>query len=386
MQLLSGDELPIRWRGRRALAFVPTLLAERDLELSQATVATTATAVADLAHAAASMPPDHLPLARLLLRTEGVASSFIEGVRAPVVDVVLAEELDAQGGTPAAWIAANLAAVTLALASADSRGLSVELLCAWHATLMTGSPVPARYVGSLRTEQGWIGGTSPLDAHLVTPPPEHLPRLLADLIDFCTLTTGDPVAQAAIAHAQFEVIHPFADGNGRIGRILIAWILTRRLSLITPPPVSTAIAGDIGGYSSGLTLFRMGQLDPWVQWFARGLSRSGAAQSAMVVEVEALQRRWREQLAAPRPGRALRSDSTAWRVLDLLPGQLLLTSRTVADELGTTPQSAVSALEHLAECGVLVEHASPSSGVRGRPRRLFVCPELLALTGSSPLR
>ena len=85
---------------------------------------------------------------------------------------------------------------------------------------MTGSPTPERYVGRIRDEQGWIGGTNPFDAHLVTPPADRLGALLDDLLAWVNRDDVDPIAQAAIAHAQFEIIHPFADGNGRIGRVL----------------------------------------------------------------------------------------------------------------------------------------------------------------------
>ena len=120
-------------------------------------------------------PTDYATLARLLLRAEGVASSFIEGVTAPVVDIVLAEAGEARRPSAAAWVAANLAAVTESIEEAHAGPLTVESLCRWHRTLMTGSPTPSRYVGAIRSEQGWIGGTSPLDAHLVTPPPEYVP-------------------------------------------------------------------------------------------------------------------------------------------------------------------------------------------------------------------
>ena len=277
----AGVEVPIRWRGRRARAFVPTSLAERDLELGAETVARAARAQASVEHGAESMPEDYAALARLLLRAEGVASSFIEGVTAPVVDVVLAEAGD-RGGSAAAWVAANLAAVTQALEEAHAGPLTVESMCRWHRTLMTGSPTPSRHVGVVRTEQGWIGGTSPLDAHLVTPPPDYVPDLLDDLVAYVNRRHVDPVSQAAIAHAQFELIHPFGDGNGRVGRVLIAWVLVRRLSLVTPPPVSTRIAADVGGYTSGLVLFRLGDHDRWVQWFADAVSGAGRAQQELV--------------------------------------------------------------------------------------------------------
>lgn len=382
-----GVEVPILWQGRRVSAFVPARLAERDLSLTAETVARSALALASVERGAEVIPNDYLPLARFLLRAEGVASSFIEGVTAPVVDVVLAEAGDRSGSSAAAWVAANLAAVTEALDEAHAAPLTVASLCEWHRTLMTGSPTPSRYVGVVRSEQGWIGGTSPLDAHLVTPPPEYLPDLLDDLIAYANGTDVDPVTQAAVAHAQFEVIHPFADGNGRVGRILIAWILVRRCSLVTSPPVSTCIAADVGGYGSGLVLFRLGQHDRWVQWFADTVSGAGRAQQELINAVARLRDEWKQRLSAPRPGaRRLRSNAAAWRALDLVPRHLVLTAPVVAAELGIPLKSAGAALHDLVAAGVLVEHGAVQPVGRGRPRRVYTSPELLGLAGSNPLR
>ncbi|MGH9274173.1 MAG: Fic family protein [Acidimicrobiales bacterium] len=383
----AGVEVPIVWRGRRARAFVPTRLADRDLTLDARAVAVAARAQAAVEHGAETMPDDYAALTRLLLRAEGVASSFIEGVTAPVVDIMLAEADGGRSPSTAAWVAANLAAVTEAIEEAHAGPLTVERLCGWHRTLMTGSPAPAQLVGVLRSEQGWIGGTSPLDAHLVTPPPDHVPALVDDLIAYVNRDDIDPVSQAAIAHAQFEIIHPFADGNGRIGRVLIAWILVRRLSLITPPPVSARIAADVGGYGSGLVLFRMGDHNAWLRWFADAVSGAGRAQQELVASVERLQREWRERLGGPRAAsRRVRSDAAAWRVLDLLPSHLVLTGPIVASELAVPLKSANAALGELVAAGVLVEHGTVQPSGRGRPGRLYTSAELLGLTGSNPLR
>lgn len=383
----AGVEIPIVWRGRRARAFVPTRLADRDLSLDARTVADAARAQAAVEHGAESMPEEFAALARLLLRAEGVASSFIEGVTAPVVDIVLAELDDRGAPSAAAWVAANLAAVAEAIEEAHAGPLTVDTLCRWHRTLMTGSPTPAQHVGALRSEQGWIGGTSPLDAHLVTPPPDEVPALLGDLIGYVNREDIDPVTQAGIAHAQFEIIHPFADGNGRVGRVLIAWILVRRLALVTPPPVSSRIAADVGGYGSGLVLFRMGDHNSWVRWFADAVSGAGRAQQELVASVDRLQRQWRERLSAPRKGtRRVRSDAAAWRALALLPRRLVLTGPIVASEIDVPLKSANAALRELVEAGILVEHGTVQGSGRGRPSRLYTSAELLGLTGSNPLR
>jgi Fic family protein len=234
-----------------------------------------------------------------------------------------------------------------------------------------------------RDEQGWIGGHDPTDAHLVTAPPKELAPLLNDLVRYANREDVDAVAQAGIAHAQFETIHPFADGNGRVGRVLVAWILAKRLSLVTPPPVSIAIAADVGGYTSGLVLYRFGQLDQWVQWFADTVRGGGRAQSQLIAEVSVLKTRWREQLRSG--DRVLRSDATAWVVLDLLPRHLVLTTDVLTKELGVTNKGALDALRQLAEAGVLLDYGTVTRG-RGQPSKLYVSRELLALAGSNPLR
>jgi Fic family protein len=379
----AGVEVPIVWRGRRVMAFVPALIVERDLQLSEATARRTGAAAADVGNAADLLTGDYEALARLLLRAEGLASSFVEGVRAPVVDVVLAEE--GGGADAAAWVASNLAATRQAIDSARTRPFSVSEMCDWHRRLMVGSPTPEQYVGRVRTEQGWIGGTSPLDAHLVTPPPDRLEALLDDLVVYVNREDLDPIAQAAIAHAQFEVIHPFGDGNGRIGRVLVAWLLTRHLSVVTPPPVSVRVAADVGGYAAGLTLYRLGQHEPWVQWFAECVSSASGTQRDLVANVRALMTRWARQLGVRRGERSLRSDATAWRVLHLLPRMVVLNAEAVARELDVSNKTANTALWELVEAAILVEYSSAVTG-RGRPAKRFVSGELLGLVGATPFR
>jgi len=381
-----GSHVEVIWNGRRVHAFVPALLSDRELTLDAPTAARTATAASEVAHAAEALEANYEPLARLLLRSEGVASSYIEGVSAPVVDVVLAEEQLGRGdGGAAAWVANNLAAVTEAVASAEgAAALSIATLCDWHRTLMTGSPAPERYVGVIRNEQGWIGGTSPLDAHLVTPPPSELSALLDDLITYVNRGDIDPVAQAAISHAQFEIIHPFGDGNGRVGRVLVAWVLTRRLALLVPPPVSVAIAADVAGYSSGLVLFRLGDYLRWITWFADAVASGGRSQRALISNVEQIKQRWRGQLGGG--DRKLRSDAAVFAALDLLPRHLVLTSSILADEIGISRKASLATLHRLVQVGILTQQGTISRKTAGQRAALFVSRDLLGLAGSSPLR
>ena len=371
---MAGQEVPVVWQGRTVRAWVPAPLADRALSLSEATVRRTEQAAALARRGDEVLAQRWEPLARLLLRAEGVASSFIEGVRAPLAEVAAAE-LDPTVGESARWVADNLAVVRGAAAEARRAPLDRAALDRWHRRLMQGADhLPPRLVGAPRDAQGWIGGTSPLDAALVTPPPSRLDPLLDDLVAFANRTDVDPVTQAAMAHAQFEVIHPYADGNGRVGRVLVGWVLTRRLGLATPPPVSVRIASDRGGYLSGLTLFRLGPVDPWVRWFADVVAGAGQASVDLVRAAGELRERWAERLVGVRAG------ATALEVLDLLPQHPVLAANTVADVLGVSERTGRNALALLAERGV-VEPFAPSRPGRGRPRQWWVAPELVHLVG-----
>ncbi len=245
---------------------------------------------------------------------------------------------------------------------------------------MTGSPLPGRYVGALRTEQGWIGGTDPTNAALVTPPPDAVPALVGVLVAYVNRDDLDPVIRAAVAHAQFEIAHPFGDGNGRVGRVLVSGILARRMSLLVPPPVSVAIAADFGGYLSGLTRFRLADAPGWVRWFSDAVARGGRDQRSLVDAVGSVKAMLRARLE----GQGNRSDAAAWRVLDLLPRLLVLTTGIVEHELGISNKAANAAMHQLVDAGVLSSDEQ-LPGRRGRPARRYVCPDLLALAGSTPV-
>lgn len=381
-----GTEIEVIWNGRRICAFVPALLIDRELTLDAPTAARAAAAATEVAHAAQALDADYEPLARLLLRSEGIASSYIEGVTAPVVEVVLAEEqLGIVRNVAAAWVASNLAAVTRAVTSAEGRvALSVETLCEWHRILMTGSPTPERYIGVIRSEQGWIGGSSPLDAYLVTPPVSELSSLLEDLVAYVNRVDIDPVAQAAVSHAQFEIIHPFADGNGRVGRVLVAWVLTRRLSLLVPPPVSVAIAADVTGYSSGLVLFRMGDHQRWIKWFADAVASGSRAQRELISNVKSMKLKWHDRLVAG--NRKIRSDAAVFSALNLLSRHLVLTSAILSENLDISRKASLATLHRLVQVGILTEQGTVSRQRSGQPAALFVSRDLLGLAGSSSLR
>ena len=164
-------------------------------------------------------------IATVLYRSESSASSLIEGVGPGPRRILEAEFAEAEdvNDEAARRVVGNLQALRAAVATAMPA--TVADILEWHRLLMEGNPqMRPESVGALRTQQNWIGGGSfgPAEASYIPPSPEEVPKLLDDLVDFSSRTDLAPVALAALAHAQFEVIHPFVDGNGRVGRVLPA--------------------------------------------------------------------------------------------------------------------------------------------------------------------
>src|SRR5699024_4340727 len=170
-------------------------------------------------------------VSRFLLRSEAIASSYIEGIASSPKDIALAElalDEDVRGlSETAQQVARNMTIVREASDALSAKdALSIDDLEALQASLI---PAPAEMQG-VRTTQNWIGGSRfhPLDAVHVPPPPHEVPALLEDLVLYMAGAAHSPIVQAALVHAQFETIHPFPDGNGRVGRALIHTVLTRR--------------------------------------------------------------------------------------------------------------------------------------------------------------
>jgi Fic family protein len=234
-------------------------------------------------------------------------------------------------------------------------------LCALHATLFGGGAL-ARIGGQVRTEQNWIGGLSPLDASFVPPPPGRVPELLHDLCAFLSDDALPPLVQAAVAHAQFETIHPFADGNGRTGRALIHVVLRRRgLCRRFVPPISLVLATRGEAYVRGLmgTRRAIAPGDPeetegwtsWIELFASATRIAVAQARRYDAEMEALVDRWREQVRGlPECPRA---DAAVWPLLDWLPASPLISARDAVALTGRSPRAIDVAIRVLAQVGVL---------------------------------
>jgi len=296
------------------------------------------------------------PLARLLLRTESIASSKVEGMQLDARSLARAEaNLDTgrQVGPEAMDILANIDAMELAIErTATERLIDVQHLQDIHRSLMA-RDIHAEMADRVRTVQNWIDGNNynPCGAAFVPPPPEEVPALLNDLSAFCNAEHLSPLVQAAIAHAQFETIHPFEDGNGRTGRALVQVILRRRgLAPAYVPPISVMLARHKERYIEGLTLFREDRIGDWIEIFAEAAAAAAQLARRYAQQVARLQETWREQLAQQvNP----RSDAAAWAIIDALPAHPIITTSVAATATARTRPAVANAIDQLVSCGVL---------------------------------
>ena len=258
--------------GMQARAYCPDLLNGRHFTLEgdvAADVTEAETAITRLNSEALALA-DTEALARLLLRAESVASSRIEGLEIGARRLLRAEAArdlgERTGDAMAVEVLSNIDAMSAAISEVGPGDpISVATLLIFHQRLL-GNTRQAQLAGRLREKQNWIGGSeyNPCSAAFIPPPAELVPDLMEDLCAFCTSETLPGVAQAAIAHAQFETIHPFADGNGRTGRALIQLVLRRRgLATRVLPPVSLVLATWASDYVDGLTATRYH--GPWAE-------------------------------------------------------------------------------------------------------------------------
>ena len=321
-------------------------------------------------------------LARLLLRAESVASSRIEGLEIGPRRLLEAEAARILGQSSsdvtAAEVLGNIDAMVYAVSSVRSEEeLRLEQLLGIHRRLLAGSRLEDSG-GKIRREQNWIGGSSynPCSAAFVPPPPGLVHGLLVDLCRFCSDDSLPAVVQAALAHAQFETIHPFIDGNGRTGRALIHLILRRRgLAARVLPPVSLVLATWATDYVAALqgTRYR-GQpasavahegLNRWVRLFATACRRAVDDAAGFDARVQGIEAVWRGRLSP------VRADSATDRLLRALPGAPVLTVRAAADLISRSLRATNEAIARLSAAEVLTQVTV------GRRNRAFEARELI---------
>ena len=340
-------------RSFRYQAFVPDPIADLQLALPSSVAAVVSTAERGVD--ALNRDPPRMAslevLARRLLRAESVASSRIEGLVLSQRRLARAEveEADARDET-ARSVLGNVEAMERAVAlGSGAKPLRISDVLELHQVLMLATTTP-EVAGKLRERQNWIGGNAynPDRADFVPPPPEYVKTLMDDLVGFMNRTDLPPVVQAAVVHAQFETIHPFADGNGRVGRALIHVVLRRRgLATRYVPPVSLVLAADAKAYVAGLTAFRDNRADDWIRLFSEAIDRAAAKATELATRLAALQDRWRERAGRPR------RHSSAEALIVELPAHPIITVATAQKVLGRSKQAVNEAIAVLAEKGVL---------------------------------
>jgi Fic family protein len=353
-------------------AYVPSPIAEEHFSLGSYLAAGAANAEQACRELNADLPSvtNFEALARQLLRAESVASSRIEGLVLSHPRLAKAAFSPDAGDMTAQGVLANIAALEGALTLAtEAHEIRRQDLLEVHRLLFEGTR-DEHLGGVIREDQNWIGGaaSSPRDAEFVPPPPELVPELLDDLCAFCNREDLPASVQAGIAHVQFETIHPFHDGNGRVGRAIILIVLRRRG--IAPrylPPVSLALAGDADRYVAGLTSWRNGDEEDWFAVFIDAVYRAAKGAQEFAARVADLQNRWIEQAGNPR------RKSGPQRLIELLPSQPIINVKTAAQALGGSDEQARLAILRLEQAGVLQQTTV------GRRNRAWECVGLFEL-------
>jgi len=295
------------------------------------------------------------------VRKEALLTSQIEGTQATLTDL-----FDDEAGLTVANIddveevSNYLRAFRLVrdnLNKPNGLPISVRLLCDAHRLLLAGARGAGKQPGELRRSQNWIGGSRPGRAVFVPPPPDRVPALLGDLERFIHeaepgLQTLPPLVRIALVHVQFETIHPFLDGNGRIGRLLIAALL-EQWRLLPQPLVylSGYLKQHQGEYYRRLSAVRMdGDWEGWVGFFLEGVEAAATDAERGIAAIASLVAADRRRLlAAPRVG------AVGLRLFELLPLMPRFTIEQVRQKLATTFPTATAAVKLLEELGIVKE-------------------------------
>ncbi|MEA2010167.1 MAG: Fic family protein [Actinomycetota bacterium] len=323
--------------------------------------------------------PTLRPLAAILLRSEGIASSRIEGEVASTRRVFEAEYApDDVSDRQAQRIVNSIRVMSDVIADAG-QGVKPQDFDRWHALLFSRTPVMFE-PGAVRTKQNWIGTRTdtPAGADFIPPPPELLAGATSDLAGFMGRVDVAPLTQAAVAHAQFETIHPYPDGNGRIGRALVyrSWAY-RGVSGTINPPISRVLVENREAYIGGLTAYRDGDTDTWLEFFFEVVQSAVSYTHSLGARLDALTAAWIERLAGTH------EDALARRLVAELLESPILSASEVAKHHDVTERGARAALDDLMQRGILTFRPLRKAK-RGRPSKVYEAMEFFELLDLSP--
>lgn len=305
-----------------------------------------------------------VPMPAVLLRTESASSSQIEHLTTNARNLALAS-LGVGGRQNAELVAANVMAMNEALTVGDD--VTPATILAVHRALL--GPSDPDVAGQWRTEQVWIGSSavSPHGADFIPPHHDRVPAAIDDLAEFAARDDIPTLVHAALVHAQFETVHPFVDGNGRTGRVVLHQVLRRRgLTRHTTVPVSAGLLRDPERYFRALTRYRQGDIDAIVEQVAHAAVAATLNGRQLAADVLGLRAQWREHVRA-------RSDAAAWRLADALFAQPVVNAEYVARTLDVSDRGARNAIDLLGAAGVL----SPST--TALRNRVWQAPAVLAV-------
>ncbi|WP_204911779.1 Fic family protein [Microlunatus spumicola] len=323
---------------------VPAEIADLTLALPAELVADSEDAAAEIARFDASSQHTIGAVTAVLLRSESSSSSQIEQITASARAIAEAE-LTGLGSGNAVGIVDNMHAMAEALQRTDH--LTVDGIAEIQRTLL------ARHAPRLvgwRAEPVWVGGrgSTPVTADFVAPDHRRILAALEDLVTFAGRDDLPVLPQIAVAHAQFETIHPFADGNGRTGRALVHLMLrSKQLVRTATVPISGGLLVGKDTYFEALGAYRAGDAAPIVDELNHAALRSVHQGRRLIDRMSQLRDTWRATVRA-------RSDSTVWRIIDLLPGHPVLDAETIARRTGVHAAGVRRSVAPLLEAGILV--------------------------------
>ena len=294
----------------------------------------------------------------LYVRKEAVLSSQIEGTQSSLQDLLAAEAEVRGAGVPrdVDEVVNYVRAMNRGLGRLEQLPVSVRLIREIHAELLQGVRGSQLTPGELRRSQNWIGpgGSSLANATFVPPPPEEVPKALGDLETFIHGNDDLPLLiKIGLAHAQFETIHPFLDGNGRVGRLLITFLLCERGVLHKPVLyLSHYFKAHRQQYYDRLQAVRdVGDWEGWLEFFFRGVAEV-SLQAADTARQILLLREQHRSLIAERLGRAA---GNGHRILQYLYEHPIVSANEVQGVIGTTFAAANQIVHRLVDIGILSE-------------------------------
>lgn len=352
----------LKHRGPFRVAVVP-LIATQQLNLSVSSLGVADEAASEISRFDSELGQMIAPFASILLRSEAASSSQIENLTSSPAAIVRAE-LGLKDSANSALIVSNQNAMRAAV-SASSTLSSKTILKIHRVLLETSDPSNA---GVFRRQPVWVGGTpfGPHGADYVGPDSTRVPELISDLVKFCNRVDLPALVQIAIAHAQFETIHPFTDGNGRTGRALVQVLLNRLgLTKSVMVPVSAGLLRSTKKYFDALNSYRDGDPLPIIQVFAEGSLFAVQNGRKLASELQAVRANWDSLLSA-------RTDSGSRRLLDQLLAQPLITRTRAIEILGRSAANTQLAIDKLVDTGILVQSGS------GKRNRVWQAPDVLS--------